>query len=274
MKGVFEHFEPAAAGFSKKNAYCMASVAELAYADAERCEQLGLAWGFDEVIFFDAHSTQALVMASQSLLILAFRGTEADKLQDLLRDADARLEGGPLGGRVHKGFLGALREVLGPPHGLDVVLADKAPSRALWVTGHSLGAALATLACATMVNDLWAGCQPSALYTFGSPRVGDETFANELGQRLGPCVFRVVHNNDVICELPPPIGYHHVGRRILITEAGELVNDPSSLLVAIDKLKGLAAGLTEQGIDPLVDHKLVNAGDGYVPALRAAIDSA
>jgi len=54
-------------------------------------------------------------------------------------------------------------------------MTEKYPNASLGVTGHSLGAGLATLAAVDIL--LVAGKQIDYLYNFGSPRVGNEAFA-------------------------------------------------------------------------------------------------
>src|SRR5262249_14299388 len=68
-------------------------------------------------------------------------------------------------------------------------------------TGHSLGAALATLAATRRA--------PQAVYTFGSPRVGKEAFVRSL---MSIPIYRVVDDEDVVTRVPPEIlGFRHVG---------------------------------------------------------------
>ena len=70
----------------------------------------------------------------------------------------------------------------------------------IFYTGHSLGAAFATLAVARY--------PPRAVYTFGSPRVGNEAFAASL--QVVP-IHRVVDNKDAVVLLPPEaMGFRHV----------------------------------------------------------------
>src|SRR5262249_54451343 len=106
-------------------------------------------------------------------------------------------------------------------------------AKPVWLTGHSLGAALATLAAARWA----AGHRVQGLYTFGSPRVGNAAFAATVP---GPC-YRFVNNNDVVTRLPPPglfAGYRHVGVLKYIRTDGVIVEDPAPEGVARDRLAG------------------------------------
>ena len=93
----------------------------------------------------------------------------------------------------------------------------------LWVTGHSLGASLATLAVADIVtNTIHKGAK---MYNFASPLVGNESFVdffkskigtnncntNNADNSLNTCSWRVVNRNDVVPTIPPTdLGYVHV----------------------------------------------------------------
>jgi feruloyl esterase len=81
------------------------------------------------------------------------------------------------------------------------------PSAGVYVTGHSLGAALAALAAL----DLTLQQQPlKAVYTFGQPRIGNQAFAHYLNQTLAAPLFRVVHHRDPIPHLPAQEwGFYH-----------------------------------------------------------------
>ncbi|KAK4752325.1 hypothetical protein SAY87_021123 [Trapa incisa] len=72
----------------------------------------------------------------------------------------------------------------------------------LTVTGHSLGAALATLAANDVKMSLG---EEAALFvtaiSFGGPRVGDEAFRNQLELR-GTRILRIVNSDDVITKVP------------------------------------------------------------------------
>jgi heat shock protein HslJ len=72
-----------------------------------------------------------------------------------------------------------------------------------------MGAALATLAADRLHN-------VQGLYTFGSPRVGDEEFQ----KRFEPKAFRVVNGKDIVADVPPKGPYRHVGEHIFIDQKG------------------------------------------------------
>jgi predicted lipase len=127
---------------------------------------------------------------------LVFRGTEQYPRDFVMDIALPLVPFGTGPGTVHSGFLEALKSVWGP--------ISEAMSRLdvpLFYTGHSLGAALATLA---------AACRPPiALYTFGSPLVGDSAFARTLSKVP---VFRIVNGTDAVTVVPPgDLGFCHVG---------------------------------------------------------------
>ena len=67
--------------------------------------------------------------------------------------------------------------------------------RKIWFTGHSLGAALATLAASSF-------SQTQGICTFGCPLVGDDVFARTFASQVGGRSFRYVNNLDVVTHVP------------------------------------------------------------------------
>ena len=118
------------------------------------------------------------------------------------------------GGRVHDGFARAASSVL---ETLNAWLTSTDAARTqLALTGHSLGAAIATLLASVV--------RPNVLVTIGSPRVGNADFAATLD---GIGIKRFVDCCDAVTELPPEVGgYVHVGPPTYITQAG--VPDPGA----------------------------------------------
>ncbi|MFW5661827.1 MAG: lipase family protein, partial [Oceanicaulis sp.] len=135
-------------------------------------------------------------------LVIAFRGTEPRKLADIRTDVRARLTEAPgiqgTNARVHEGFYRALNDPA--PDGMsirgriDAVLAR--PEHAglpVFVTGHSLGGALAVVATRYIANGSRGAC-----YTFGQPRVGNQDFHDQI---FTP-VYRVVNAADIVPAMP------------------------------------------------------------------------
>ncbi|XP_073388688.1 triacylglycerol lipase OBL1 [Physcomitrium patens] len=90
------------------------------------------------------------------------------------------------------------------------------PRAKLFITGHSLGGALASL-YATMLHytgQTEIASKIGAVYTFGQPRVGDQDFVNYANSKLKGKFFRVVYCNDVVPRVPFDdivMAYKHIG---------------------------------------------------------------
>lgn len=203
LRGADEHPFERVAEFSARDAWWLAELSLLSYLPEEEMIRAALARaGVTDVEVIEAGSTHCFIAGE----LVVFRGT--DDSRDILSDIDT-LPTRSGTGRVHRGFKAAL----------DVVWDDvqaRLDGREAWFAGHSLGAALATIA-ATRYE------YARAVYTFGSPRVGDREFFSELAAP----VHRVVNNNDIVTRLPPPLGYRHVGELQYLDADGRLHADPA-----------------------------------------------
>ncbi|MFE4107661.1 lipase family protein [Almyronema epifaneia] len=102
--------------------------------------------------------------------------------------------------------------------GISEAINDLAADLPLYLTGHSLGGALATLAAYKAL----VYRQVTGLYTFGSPRVVQQPLAEAINADLAGRLHRVVNHNDVVPRLPPrlpPIlDFHHVEQLVYFTK--------------------------------------------------------
>ena len=125
------------------------------------------------------------------ILVLSFRGTESKKIKDWLTDLDAR-KTNSRGVGVHTGFWNAWGLVK------QQIQEDIAPltgeGYTLYITGHSLGGALALIATREIGNDSTGAC-----YTFGQPRVSEYGFARDIKTPI----YRVVNASDIVPRMPP-----------------------------------------------------------------------
>gem|GEM_PF-1192100 len=157
--------------------------------------------GFEGFRFFHGKGTECMVGWNDTAVIVSFRGTElksrsaVHEIRTDMNTVPVAFEGG---GMVHQGFLNGLDEVWEGPDGLQVFLdeiTEEDPSRPLWITGHSLGGALATLCFARTP-------QARGLYVYGAPRVGDQDFVAII---QGRPVWRLEHARDPVPMVPPDL---------------------------------------------------------------------
>jgi hypothetical protein len=213
-------FQPNETVVNLRNAWWLMDAAALSYSSPADVEKAFTAAGLGATVktFSGKTSTQAYVASSRDWIVLAFRGTQVDDFLSSVVDwsvdalvfpvLDSHLN------LVHAGFLAAVKEVWNDivSH---VTALQAAQARPLWITGHSLGAALATLAanlCVDQPNQLGL----KGLYTYGSPRVGDLAF----GRRI-PCkVQRFRNSSDIVTHVPIGIVFRHVGELQFIDAAG------------------------------------------------------
>jgi len=167
---------------------------------------------FDDVTFFDNEGAQAYGIEHNGIVFLAFRGTETSEASDLVADSKSWKVTSHFGGSVHVGFKEELEKIWEPITEWLIEHKDKQ----IYVTGHSLGAAMATLATSRLPHG-------TKCYNFGSPRVGSEEFATEFDSKYE--LHRFVNNNDIVCTIPPSIiGFQHVGTLHYINTYGQLRN--------------------------------------------------
>ena len=154
--------------------------------------------GFELIDVYNVADSQAFlakkpaVDGKDGMRVLAFRGTEK-KLADFKTDLRAELIKPPEGQaaeRIHEGFYQAFISVK------NGILEDLArdPELPLYVTGHSLGGALAIVATRFIAKASLGAC-----YTFGSPRVGNL----DMGLVFRTPIYRIVNSSDIVPRTPP-----------------------------------------------------------------------
>lgn len=257
-------FDGSTREYSKKNAYWLGKASQIAYDDSPDQARSALeAWGFTTFEPFDNLETQAFIAGNDNLLVLAFRGTEGN-IRDWMTDLDIGLVGGP-GGMVHEGFHAALSAVW---RDIWRFISQQRNRRALWVTGHSLGAALATLAVAKL--RLEKDEPVNGLYTFGQPRTGDRDFAKNLDADFEKQTFRYVNNNDIVPRVPfRAMSYSHVGTFRYFDADGDQRDDISWWDKVVDRMEGRIEDLLKPGTDGLKDHFMAR----YVASLERSVST-
>ncbi|HKE84621.1 MAG TPA: lipase family protein [Vicinamibacterales bacterium] len=219
---VAEHpFQPGNPAFNLCNAWWLMDAAFLSYSnEATIRREYQKINGADVHFVAGKRSTQCYVASTDDWIVLAFRGTQVDDFWQSVLDwtIDARFV--PVldshGDWVHAGFKSAIEQVWPDVSGR-VRTLQATRRRPLWICGHSLGAALATIAANLCADDATLGF--TGLYTFGSPRVGDRSF----GREIRPAnVFRFQNDSDLVTHVPLGLVFHHVGALQFIDGGGHL----------------------------------------------------
>lgn len=219
--------------------------------------------GFGDCKFFEkamgpegqgSHGFLAIDDAAK-LAVLSFRGTDASDPTDLMDDINAIPERWIGEGKVHSGFAGALAEIW---EQVRSGLSDIGGMRLLF-TGHSLGAAMATLASSLQ--------RSASLYSFGSPRVGDAEFVAALQQKQLDS-HRYVDCCDIVARVPPEglLGYAHMGnpyyidlgRAIALRDAKDPYIGEDQGRAEVDYIENYSWRIGDVGVRQLADHAPVN----------------
>ena len=197
-----------------KTAVRMALLSKIVYCDYDRINRILLKMGLKDWYWFDNDGTQAMMVKTNKELIICFRGTEPTQVADLMADVKVWRKPAREKGLVHFGFAQALDKVYDKI--IDQIDRINTTGLKMICTGHSLGAALATIFASRI--------DAKHLYTFGSPRVGNKDFVKEM-DKDGITHYRFVNNNDIVTKIPLAlIFYRHHGKLVYINHYGKIRN--------------------------------------------------
>lgn len=216
-------------------AFLMAQVSAASY-ESDR-DQLadslsGLGLTLDSISIKDSNTgTQGLLAYNNDIVVLAFRGTEDFK--DWLGNAKAwenKIKSGPNCDqtvKVHQGFKDAIRSVTKDGKLLSRIAELQQSGRKFYLSGHSLGGALATLTAYLSTETI----NIDGIYTFGQPPVGNAGFRQCYDAQLLEKTFRFVNYKDVVPRVNPNNNLKHVGLLLFLNKDGNLATEePKGLL--------------------------------------------
>ena len=265
-------FQTQTTRYSPQNAYWLAKAAQLAYTqvgednpapDQKQILAQLKSWSdqFTQVEVFDHQSTQSFIARHEELIMVAFRGS--DQWEDWLDNLNLPTIPTNLG-RAHRGFQMALEDVWAEM--LEKIKELKDRHQTLWLTGHSLGGALATLAAAERIDQDQTF---NGVYTFGQPRCVDREMSRNMNLEAKSRIFRFQNNNDLVSRIPQRImGYSHAGTFIYIDVNQNLHIDIHWWNQFLDRVGGILEALPKPGVDKIEDHQLKN----YLVALAKNIE--
>lgn len=259
---AFDQFDAASGDFNLGTAKAMAWACQLAYetADPGKIDSIAGSWkcsvpvaviSENSATVLPTSSTQLIVFVHGNAAVISFAGTDPLTLTDWITDFDIKnTDQGSA-----NGFAVAAQSV---SRRIEDLLQNPAiANKAIFVTGHSLGAALAALT-AQKIDAAKPG-SVRAVYTYGMPRTGNAQFASAYNQALGARTYRMVHGSDVVPTVPPALpaplpGPCHVGRFLHCARLGKF--DAGTLAPATGSdepnfVKGISAQLRQMHHGPL-----------------------
>lgn len=212
------------------------------------CRQARLAYGEpspDTVPLHDGQSRpRGFIYPGKNAAVVSFAGTES--ILDWL--TDFRIVHVPwYEFKVHNGFYNEFYKVL--PQVTSVL--KKYPRGAdILVTGHSMGAALATLTSYYLAREYDL---PTKCITFESPRVFNWKGAQSFNDYV-PDSVRIQHHDDLVCRVPK-VGYWHVNRLIRINDDGKVIK-LAGILGMLERL--VEVGRSDLNFSVIDDHPIGN----------------
>ena len=247
-------------------ALSLAVACDLAYKDKDSIPAIATAWGYEDLTYVDVKKgrdidTQGFVMGNDTDIVCVFRGS--DKIEDWFANFQAVRDPGPLNGTLaHEGFQDALfPAVIALTNAIDAIGVN---GRRIWITGHSLGGALCSLYAGMMFEN---GYPVYGIYTFASPRPGDDIYATSLNTFMasGPH-YRVVNDGDIVPHVPPEPFFSHPGRRILL-EYSKREPSKSAWIAMREKMFKVLMSMTGKPWDIADNHRLHSDKVGYIARL-------
>jgi len=175
---------------------------------------------------------------STQSVILAHEGTSPNSILSIANDAAFGLTAfnttlfpnAPSDIKVHDGFQKTFaRTSDGVLSGVQSALKSSGFNKVI-VTGHSLGAAVATMDALMLKMNLASSVQISTT-VFGLPRGGDQAYANFINSALGSTFTFVTNQNDPVPTVPPLfLNFQHSQGEIHIKSVDATTGNATSII--------------------------------------------
>ena len=232
----------------KDKAYLFAQLSNSAYllpcAAADAYKKLGF-----ESYAIKNKDNQAFVLTNETDLVIACRGTVVTSWGNIKNDLEINLIPSSTGqGQVHQGFNYSVEHVW--PE-LQALVSSYGKSKAVWCTGHSLGAAMSVLIAFKLLKST-STVNPQAVFTYGQPRVGNREYVNDAKKQI--TLYRFVNANDIFTRVPTLL-YKHYGDTVYMNHWGNIRNY-TMWQITKDRWRGFVAGLRQGQINSIANHSI------------------
>lgn len=196
----------------------------------------------------DATDTNVIVRRCSNAVVVAFQGTK--HFRQWIQDSKFWKVKDDIFPGVHAGFAQDYRTVSTPLR--EAVVGSGAPELPIVITGHSKGAAEASLfaydlACRGYRNRI------HSVITFGQPRTGTKAYADKYNRLLADITFRWQDAEDIVTRLPR-VGYWHHERCYFINAWDKVIIDPYLRIRVLSDVVGIVKELLHGRVALLDDH--------------------
>jgi triacylglycerol lipase len=218
----------------------MAEASRIAYLPPFKAEPEFIKLGFESVETMSDGSTVGYVVAVDDVAVVVFRGT--DDPGDWLANFDRSVAKTP-DGPAFRGFYAALSGL--SPQVSELI--SKSEAKSVWITGHSLGGALAVLCAYELARD--GDVEVSGLMTFGQPMVARPALTDRIDELLPSRFVHFANNSDIVPRVAP--SFSHCGS--LVYYDGDVVrrSKPKMLMAAAMNEKELLGDADDFELEPL-----------------------
>ena len=216
--------------------------------------------GFLSVKGFDKNSAQAMVVGHTGFVAIAFRGT--NEIADWLDNLNAFPEK-TMFGEFHRGFYRSVEDLWEGPEGIMQQVKEVGKNLPLFITGHSLGGAMASIAAAKRIHE----DKPfTSVYTFGQPRAMTRETSRIFNSEAGGRYFRFQNNEDIVTRVPARLmNYSHVGQCLYIDQDKKIHTDPGFWFKFLDTVGGALESIRDaKSIMGISDHDI----NDYLEAVK------
>jgi hypothetical protein len=222
----------------------LAQISSSVYSSGDKLETTLSHWGLTQIEELSDGSIFACVASNEKMVVVAFRGT--DDAVDWLTNFDLLFL--RLGtGVVHRGFYRSTTAMVS--RAVEAAKAQGAANKLIWITGHSLGGAMALLFAYDCLQT--KALDITGLVTFGQPMVVDGRLARYLNAELSGRYLRFVNGGDSVPRMVP--GYSHCGNLVYFIDNSFKFDKPAIRAgAAPTKADEFAEALVyEQGPEPM-----------------------
>lgn len=238
-----------------------AKIARDTYLDPDKSTAAFKEYGYSIIKFFDKDGAQAYLLTNGKEKVLSFRGTQVTQKSDIVADLTSGKNREANGTYVHVGFRKEVNKLW------DDILTEIRKDntyKPLTITGHSLGAAMATIAASRLTTEDGLHVLVRSLVTFGSPRVGTKGFVKALSVNH----FRVINCCDAVTRVPLYImGFRHHGTIVYLDFQGN-ARDYAGWRLLLDQIRARKRALEKrEWFSNVYDHFM----DNYIYKLKLSV---